>query len=196
MTFDPNTLADWLPGYPKLEAKHFGGMFMAPPNLVVLHRPALALNVAEYFHNNPDGRIVSTHFGPRADGSLVQCVSLRRVAWGQGGSVWKGDRHLNARSISIECPCPMAQHYPTSGRAVDQVNALLRLLASTFPSIVECIDHHDGDPNNRRDVGPEFPWQAILDGVPWSCHHLPDFASGADALEIGGGDGSGSVRGG
>jgi len=163
---------DWLAGRNILEARYFGPMFSEPPRLVVLHRPAHHLSVAEYFHNGSDGRKVSTHFAPRAGGELVQCVSLRRVAWAQGGGVWKGDRRLNFCAVSIELPVPMAKPWPRLGWQTEASNALLRGLAEAMPCLTECIGHVDCDPARRSDPGSDLPWDLVLDGTGWESPHL------------------------
>lgn len=162
---------DWLPGRNILHAKHCGPLFDAPPTLVVLHRPARGLAVAEYFHHSPDDRSVSTHFAPRADGELVQCVSLRRVAWAQGGGVWRGNERLNFCAVSAELPVPMSKPWPRGPSwQTEASNALLRVLAEALPSLVECIGHHDCDPRNRNDPG-DLPWDVVLAGTGWACPH-------------------------
>lgn len=183
---------DWLPGYDRVPAMHFGAPFDHPPDLVVLHRPAKGLGVAEYYRDDPredddpsKPRLVSTHFAPSVKaGGLVQCVSLRRIAWGQGGGKWLGDPHLNRRAISAELPVPMLQHHegawvyrpwPRDGWETTTTLAWCRAIRDAFPSVKAVIGHVDCSPpppHTRTDPGRDFPWDLVLAACPeWASPH-------------------------
>lgn len=180
---------DWLPGYDRVQAKHYGAPFDHPPDLVVLHRPAKGMNVAEYYIDprEDDGspRVVSTHFAPSVrTGGLVQCVSLRRIAWGQGGGIWKGDKHLNRRAISVELPVPMLRRdggawvyrpWPRDGWETTSTLAWCRAIAEAFPSVTQVIGHVDCSPpppHERTDPGRDFIWDLVLAACPgWASPH-------------------------
>lgn len=174
----PNTAAvpgwpDRLTGYDYLEARYFGPPLPAAPTLLVIHRPARTVAVAPYMHDPGDGRKVSTHFAPRDEtGDYVQCVSLYRQAWGQGGSCWEGNCRLNQVALSLECMVPMCKHWPLRSWQTDRTREILVRLYEDVPTIAAVIGHSDGDPSRRSDPGTDLPWEILVGDLAWRCPHL------------------------
>lgn len=89
----------------RLVASPYGGKLFAKgePSLLVMHYTSggTALSSANWFRSpaNPGS---SAHLVIDRDGSLIQCVDLRRIAWHAGVSQWKGRRNLNSVAIGIE----------------------------------------------------------------------------------------------
>lgn len=80
-----------------------GGKFGKKPKIVVIHFTAggSARSSADWFRN-PQNRNSSAHVVIERDGTIIQCVSLEKVAWHAGRSSWHGLIGLNQHSIGIE----------------------------------------------------------------------------------------------
>lgn len=84
------------------------------PELVVIHfTGGDSVSGALNWFLNPASK-VSAHFIVGKGGEVVQCVSLKDVAWHAGVSEWKGRKWLNRYSIGIEVVNPGAIH-PANG---------------------------------------------------------------------------------
>jgi N-acetylmuramoyl-L-alanine amidase len=155
-------------------------------DLVVIHCTELpdlatARRFGEQLHYLDSQTGNSGHYYVDRDGTLHQYVPLERVA--------HHTRGYNARSVGIELVNTgrypdwldsrrqaMTEAYPQG--QVDVLVALLRQLVATLPGVRWIAGHEDldtteveasDDPSLRvrrkRDPGPLFPWDAVLDAV-------------------------------
>lgn len=85
---------------PFYESPNVGGSLN--PKAIVMHYSASgsAEGTAEHFRKARSK--ASAHLVIGRDGSIIQCVDLRRVAWHAGRSSWNGRSRLNSWSIGIE----------------------------------------------------------------------------------------------
>lgn len=87
----------------QIASSFVGGNFPAIPKIAVIHftAGASARSSADWFRNpaNPGS---SAHVVVDRDGSVIQCVSFKKVAWHAGRSRWKGLTGLNRHSFGIE----------------------------------------------------------------------------------------------
>ena len=121
------------------------------------------------------------HFYIDRDGSVHQYVSIDRIAHHVRGH--------NARAIGVELvnrgryPDWLAAHHqamdqPYTDAQVDALVALLRWLSLEVPSLRQIAGHEDLDTSTvpatddpdvlvqrKRDPGPRFPWQQVLDAI-------------------------------
>ena len=121
------------------------------------------------------------HFYIDRDGSVHQYVSIERIAHHVRGH--------NARAIGVELvnrgryPDWLAAHHqamdqPYTDAQIDSLVALLRWLSLEVPSLRDIAGHEDldtttvpatDDPDvlvqRKRDPGPRFPWQQVLDAI-------------------------------
>tara|TARA_Y100000310_G_scaffold34469_1_gene32634 strand:+ start:346 stop:861 length:516 start_codon:yes stop_codon:yes gene_type:complete len=119
-----------LHGYPWLPAKHHGGRFKRPPDLLVIHSASMGDNPAKYLHTVSDGRVVSAHISAQSrDGDFAQQVALTEMAWHGGGSVFQGKGGVNARSIGVELPA-----HEGAG-LVEQWRDMVLVLVQLVPSL-------------------------------------------------------------
>ncbi len=153
MLKDVSELPTLLTEYPYLPAKYAGGFFRQVPTLVVLHSGDTSTGVAEYFQAPADNRIVSAHFAwSSTQNGFAQCVPLNTVAWHAGGSVFQGQKKLNARSVGIELPGPAALKVrPALQR--DALRALLSTLQAQIPNLTT-ITKHSSIQEGKKDPGP------------------------------------------
>lgn len=121
------------------------------------------------------------HFYIDRDGSVHQYVSIHRIAHHVRGH--------NARAIGVELvnrgryPDWLAAHHqamdqPYTDAQIDALVALLRWLSLEVPTLRQIAGHEDldtttvpatDDPDvlvqRKRDPGPRFPWQQVLDAI-------------------------------
>lgn len=121
------------------------------------------------------------HFYIDRDGSVHQYVAIDRIAHHVRGH--------NARAIGVELvnrgryPDWLAAHHqamdqPYTDAQVDALVALLRWLSLEVPSLRQIAGHEDldtttvpatDDPDvlvpRKRDPGPRFPWQQVMDAI-------------------------------
>lgn len=87
----------------QIKSSNSSGNFATPPKIVVMHYTAgaSARSSAEWFRN-PQNKSSSAHVVIERDGTIIQCVDFRKVAWHAGVSRWRDIVGLNRHSIGIE----------------------------------------------------------------------------------------------
>ena len=124
----------------------------------------------------------SGHYYVDRDGSIVEYVDPLRIA--------HHTRGYNARSVGIELVNTgrypdwldsrrQAMDEPYTDVQIEALIALLNELRTRIPSLTQIAGHEDIDTDEvaatdepsilvrrKRDPGPQFPWQRILDAVP------------------------------
>ena len=87
----------------QIKSGNTGGNFAKTPKIVVMHYTAgsSARSSAEWFRN-PQNKSSSAHVVIERDGTIIQCVDFRKVAWHAGRSRWRDLVGLNQHSIGIE----------------------------------------------------------------------------------------------
>ena len=148
-----------------LECKKYGPRFQVAPWLLVLHSGSRAPNVGEYFHDLPDGRVVSAHINwTERENGFTQGVPLNTVAWHVGGSRLRlqgqVNRKLNFCSIGIELPGPWNKVRPET--ELDALRETVIYLLEYVPSLKFVTRHQDID-SGKRDPGPGFKWDCLAD---------------------------------
>lgn len=145
----------------------FGGELEGGPGGVVCHvsdtAPGTALNMAKRrarpFGADPDDRLASWHASVETDGTIVQMISFRRLAFHAGSKTAKkvpGLGWANQRTVGIELvgresgPFPEAQilGYARVLRALRLKYGITREFAM--------ITHASIDPTRRSDPGQEW----------------------------------------
>jgi len=170
-----------LPYEARLEARP-----VAQVDLVVIHCTELpdlatAREYGQRVHYTATGTGNSGHFYIDRDGSVHRWIALDRIA--------HHTRGYNPRSIGIElvntgryphwlAAGHQAMDEPYTEAQIVSLIALLGMLEAQVPSLTWIAGHEDldttdveatDDPNSRvrrkRDPGPLFPWQRLLEGV-------------------------------
>lgn len=172
------------PELPFLQANKYGrGRPDGPPLFIVVHTMeahelgTTAEGTAQYFHNLPDGRVVSAHYCCD-NNSIVQCVRLQDTAW------TVGNRPGNYRGINWEFAGFAAQTaeqwrdpYSTAMllRAVPYIRAdaarfgipLVRRTVPELQAFRPGITSHNDlrlafGTTTHTDPGPNFPWSWFM----------------------------------
>ena len=87
----------------QMKSSNTSGNFGSPPKIAVIHYTAgsTARSSAEWFRS-PQNKSSSAHVVIERDGTVIQCVDFRKVAWHAGKSRWRDIVGLNRHSIGIE----------------------------------------------------------------------------------------------
>ncbi len=175
-------------------------------DLVVIHCTELpdlatAREYGERIHYPQSGTGNSGHYYIDRDGGIVEYVTPQRVAHHTRG--W------NPRSIGIELvnigrfpdwldSRRQAMDEPYTEAQVESLVALLADLQARIPSLVQIAGHEDldldeveasDDPavkvRRKRDPGPLFPWNEVLQAVPLQRFAMTSDHSGIDGETVG-----------
>lgn len=101
---------------------------------------------------------VSSHFGIRRDGTLLQFVPCNQRAWHAGVSCWDGQDACNDYSIGIELEG--ADDVPYEDAQYATLGALIHALRTRYP-IEAVVGHSDIAPGRKTDPGPAFDWSRV-----------------------------------
>lgn len=118
---------------------------------------------------------VSAHYLVRRDPPRIyRLLPEDRRAWHAGVGSWEGRSNLNSSSIGIEIDNagPLG-----SGRYEAYPEAQMQLVVALVADIARrhgvrphrIIGHSDMSPTRKRDPGPAFPWQRLVEAglIPW-----------------------------
>lgn len=182
----PAIRIDHLPYVDALAGRLPGAIDLVVVHCTELPDLAMARAYAERVLYPASGTGNSGHYYLDRDGGIVEYVPLHRIA--------HHTRGYNARSIGVEIV--NSGRYPdwldSRRQAMDedyteaQVEALIALLDdlhARIPSLSHIAGHEDLDLDEvpasddsskrvrrKRDPGPRFPWQRVLDGVRLQRH--------------------------
>lgn len=108
---------------------------------------------------------VSAHYLLDYDGSIIQMVKDKNIAWHAGLSYWDGKKNLNNNSIGIEIQNKGEEFgYERFGQSqISSLITLIQFLKSKY-SIKDffIIGHSDIAPDRKIDPGYLFPWQRLF----------------------------------
>ena len=107
---------------------------------------------------------VSSHYFIKRDGTIINMVPEKFIAWHAGISCWKKHKNLNNRSIGIEI-----QNSGHSGKyerfSNEQIKSLLfltKILKKKYNiKSKNFLGHSDIAPNRKKDPGEKFPWRYL-----------------------------------
>ena len=136
----------------QVPSKNTGGKFAAPPKIAVIHFTAggTGRSSAEWFRS-PQNTGSSAHVVIERDGTVLQCISLEKVAWHAGKSSWHGLVGLNRHSIGIELANWGALRSASGG----WVTSTGKRIAEPFLGT-----HRNGNPDGSRRV---IGWEPFSD---------------------------------
>ena len=146
-------------------------------SLVVLHSISLppgcygGPEVEQLFTNTLDwdahpyfegirGLTVSAHFFIRRDGQVLQFVPTHVRAWHAGVSTWRGRSACNDHSVGIELEGLEGDAFEAAQYGA--LDRLLRDLALMHP-LTDVVGHEHIAPGRKRDPGPGFDWDALIE---------------------------------
>lgn len=121
------------------------------PRLLIVHHMEGSLAGTDSWFRNPVSR-VSAHFGVGKDGTLVQWVSVRDIAWHAAAA--------NDHSIGVECEGFHTE--PLTSQQVDVLALLFEWAHRDYPAVSAWL-------NSRPDTGSGLSWHG-LGGIAWGNH--------------------------
>ena len=119
---------------------------------------------------------VSSHYFIKKDGTIINMVPEKFIAWHAGVSCWKSHKNLNNRSIGIEIQnsghINKYESFPKK-----QIESLL-LLTKTLKKKYNLksknfLGHSDIAPNRKKDPGKKFPWRHLAKYKIGIWYNLP-----------------------
>lgn len=101
---------------------------------------------------------VSAHYLIGLEGTLIQMVSEKNIAWHAGESCWKGKEGVNTFSVGIELVNPNDGIFPYPEVQLAQAVALCREICRDYNIKAEdVVGHADIAPGRKTDPA-NFPW--------------------------------------
>ena len=105
---------------------------------------------------------VSCHYFIRKDGTIINMVPDKFIAWHAGKSCWKKQNNLNDKSIGIEIQNPgHSNSYPHFSKNQIRSTLYLTKILKKKHNIKSknILGHSDIAPIRKKDPGEKFPWK-------------------------------------
>ena len=119
---------------------------------------------------------VSTHYFIKKDGTIVNMVPEKFIAWHAGVSSWKKHKNLNNRSIGIEIQ-NSGHIYRNESFSMKQIKSLLlltKILKKKYNiKSKNFLGHSDIAPSRKKDPGEKFPWKYLAKHKIGIWYNLP-----------------------
>ena len=129
---------------------------------------------------------VSSHYVVEEDGTIWQLVPEERRAWHAGASFWRGNTHINARSIGIEIVNPGHEwgYRPFPAAQMQGLLTLCQALLARHPiPHRNVVAHSDIAPDRKQDPGELFDFSFLSrNGVGLFPHHVADLGTSGAPL--------------
>lgn len=116
---------------------------------------------------NPDSQ-VSAHYIIGKAGEIVQCVPDELRAWHTGESYYRGQDHLNDRSIGIELVNGQTGNDPFTNAQYRSLIRLVAYLVATHDIPLERVVGHKDvtlKPAHKKDPAANFSFSRMFEGV-------------------------------
>lgn len=111
---------------------------------------------------------VSAHYIIGKDGEIVQCVPDELRAWHTGESYYRGEDHLNDRSLGIELVNGQTGSDPFTNAQYRSLIRLVSYLVNAYDIPMDRIVGHKEitlKPEYKKDPAANFSWSRFLGGV-------------------------------
>ena len=107
---------------------------------------------------------VSSHYFIKKDGTIINMVPEKFIAWHAGVSCWKSHKNLNNKSIGIEIQ-NSGHINKYESFSIKQIKSLLLLTKALKKKYniksKNFLGHSDISPNRKKDPGEKFPWKHL-----------------------------------
>ena len=119
---------------------------------------------------------VSTHYFIKKDGTIVNMVPEKFIAWHAGVSSWKKHKNLNNRSIGIEIQ-NSGHIYRNESFSMKQIKSLLlltKILKKKYNiKSKNFLGHSYIAPSRKKAPGEKFPWKYLAKHTIGIWYNLP-----------------------
>ena len=119
---------------------------------------------------------VSCHYFIKRDGTIINMVPDKFVAWHAGLSCWKSHKNLNSRSIGIEIQNSghTNKYEKFSTKQIKSLLSLSKILKKKYNiKSKNFLGHSDIAPNRKKDPGEKFPWKYLAKYKIGIWYNLP-----------------------
>ena len=119
---------------------------------------------------------VSSHYFIKRDGTIVNMVPDKFIAWHAGVSCWKNHKNLNKRSIGIEIQNSghINKFENFSMKQTKSLLLLTKILKKKYKiKSKNFLGHSDIAPNRKKDPGEKFPWKYLAKHKIGIWYNLP-----------------------
>ena len=119
---------------------------------------------------------VSCHYFIKRDGTIINMVPDKFVAWHAGLSFWKSHKNLNNRSIGIEIQNSghTNKYERFSSKQIKSILSLSKILKKKYNiKSKNFLGHSDIAPNRKKDPGEKFPWEYLAKYKIGIWYNLP-----------------------
>ena len=119
---------------------------------------------------------VSCHYFIKKNGTVINMVPDKYIAWHAGISCWKKHKNLNNKSIGIEIH--NSGHFNKcekfSKKQVKSLLFLTKILKKKYNiKSNNFLGHSDIAPNRKKDPGEKFPWEYLAKNKIGLWYNLP-----------------------
>ena len=107
---------------------------------------------------------VSCHYFIKKDGTIINMVPDKFIAWHAGKSCWKNHKNLNNKAIGIEIQNSghFHKYEDFSIKQIKSIVYLTKFLKKKYNiKSKNFLGHSDIAPNRKKDPGEKFPWQYL-----------------------------------
>ena len=107
---------------------------------------------------------VSSHYFIKKDGTIINMVPEKFIAWHAGVSCWKNHKNLNDKSIGIEIQNSghSGKYESFSNKQIKSLSLLTKILKKKYHiKSKNFLGHSDIAPNRKKDPGEKFPWKYL-----------------------------------
>ena len=119
---------------------------------------------------------VSCHYFIKRDGTIINMVPDKFVAWHAGLSCWKSHKNLNTKSIGIEIQNSghTNKYEKFSTKQIKSLLLLSKILKKKYNiKSKNFLGHSDIAPNRKKDPGEKFPWKYLAKYKIGIWYNLP-----------------------
>ena len=120
---------------------------------------------------------VSCHYFIKRDGTIINMVPDKFVAWHAGLSCWKSHKNLNTKSIGIEIQNSghTNKYEKFSTKQIKSLLLLSKILKKKYNiKSKNFLGHSDIAPNRKKDPGEKFPWRDLSKDNLCQWHKLDE----------------------
>jgi N-acetylmuramoyl-L-alanine amidase len=129
---------------------------------------------------------VSSHYLIEEDGTIWELVPEEHRAWHAGASFWRGNTHINARSIGIEVANPGHEwgYRPFPAAQMQSLVTLCQAVLARHPiPHRNVVAHSDIAPDRKQDPGELFDFSFLSrNGVGLFPNDVPDHGTSGASL--------------
>ena len=143
---------------------------------VIFHYTGMVSEIRAIERLASESSKVSCHYFIKRDGTIINMVPDKFVAWHAGMSCWKNHKNLNNRSIGIEIQNSglVNKNESFSVKQIKSLLSLSKILKRKYKiKSKNFLGHSDIAPSRKKDPGKKFPWKYLAKNKIGVWYNLP-----------------------